>query len=175
LKQRKQENKKKKMAAVLLETAKDFRGFRKDDISVDYDVQEAIGQYVSFRLIKSIFVSLLLLRLLLSIPIQTPNPEVPMRTKRNETKRKIFLMKRNLQAELILLLDRGEFAVVHRCRSKKDGKEYAVKVIKKDKLETDMEVIMKELLIHSSLKPHPHIVNLKEFFVHGGLHIVLEL
>lgn len=101
------------MSAILIEASKNLRGFRGEDISVDYDVLEAIGQ--------------------------------------------------------------GEFAVVHRCRSKKDGKEWAVKVIKKDKLETDMEVIMKELTIHSSLKPHPHIVNLKEFFVHNGLHIVLEL
>lgn len=77
--------------------------------------------------------------------------------------------------ELMEVIGKGEFAHVHKCQSKTDGKFYAVKVIKSEKLETDTDVILKELSIHTSLSEHPHIVNLKEFFIHHGLYIVLEL
>jgi len=72
-------------------------------------------------------------------------------------------------------LGEGHFAVVKKCIEKQSGKEYAVKIISKQKLgKTDMELIIQEKN-YMKLISHPNIVSLIEDFEDENyIYLVME-
>ena len=70
-------------------------------------------------------------------------------------------------------IDRGAFATVHLCTSKKDGKQYAVKMIQKKP--SQMESLECEIRVMSMVH-HEHIVRLVDLFeTSTHIYMVLEL
>lgn len=61
-------------------------------------------------------------------------------------------------------LGTGSFAVVKRATSKKDGKDYAIKIVKKKNLNAEeLETIHEEVAIMHKIN-HPNVVSLMEIF-----------
>ncbi|KMS83489.1 hypothetical protein BVRB_033850, partial [Beta vulgaris subsp. vulgaris] len=73
-------------------------------------------------------------------------------------------------------LGTGSFAVVKRATSKKDGKDYAIKIVKKKNLNSEeLETIHEEVSIMHRIS-HPNVVSLIEIFdTPKSLYMVLEL
>mmetsp|Transcript_7291 Transcript_7291/g.11091 ORF Transcript_7291/g.11091 Transcript_7291/m.11091 type:complete len:329 (-) Transcript_7291:102-1088(-) len=74
------------------------------------------------------------------------------------------------------ILGRGSFAVVKRCVRKDDGKELAVKIIKKSKLkEEELQIVHDEVKIMDKIR-HPNCVRLEEIFENKKkLFLVMEI
>uniref|UniRef100_A0A7S2U0C5 Protein kinase domain-containing protein n=1 Tax=Lotharella oceanica TaxID=641309 RepID=A0A7S2U0C5_9EUKA len=73
------------------------------------------------------------------------------------------------------VLGRGSFAIVKRAVRKKDGKELAVKIIKKAKLgQKELQIVHDEVKIMDKIN-HPHCVKLEEIFeTNKKLYLVME-
>eukprot|EP00954_Amorphochlora_amoebiformis_P020510 1339865-Amorphochlora_amoeboformis.AAC.1 len=73
------------------------------------------------------------------------------------------------------VLGRGSFAIVKRAVRKKDGKELAVKIIKKAKLgQKELQIVHDEVKIMDKIR-HPNCVRLEEIFeTNKKLYLVME-
>ncbi|KAG5190594.1 kinase-like domain-containing protein [Tribonema minus] len=73
-------------------------------------------------------------------------------------------------------LGAGAFSVVHKCLNKRDGREYAVKIVDKNALvREDRDALDNEIMIMNEIS-HPNIVQLAEVYRESNIYyLVMEL
>ena len=61
-------------------------------------------------------------------------------------------------------IGKGKFSVVHKCRSRASGEEFAVKVIDKGKLQPQERELLRTEIAVLKLVRHPSIIRLVDVF-----------
>jgi Protein kinase domain len=116
-----------------------------------------------------------------------PNADSAAAAKKNERRRSAVIYKSPLERQVSTVgriteryemgkqLGDGNFAVVHQCRQRDTGREYAMKIVDKAKMRGKEAMVENEIAIIKACR-HPNIVKLyEEYETKNEIYLVMEL